>query len=355
MGTAMTRGDGDGLLRAAALFADQDHGGAGFLDRFGQAVPAEPSLAGAALSGALAARARAGEIRMSLGVGELRLAATTAGATLIACALADPSGTMSVCVRLVDAGCQPIAGACVRVSDGDHEFAVVTDGGGAAALPAAPNSAVGAGLVIRVGARTPTGPGAQPPLDAAGVPREAPAVGRMIELARSSSRDRFELAAAGGEGTGGAAVPEPIEVRGVTFLCRERRRGCDLTLLVAGLSVGSGDSAAGAFGVTFVTRGPDDRRERWIVPLALSPRGLAGSLHSTSARALEEESVDVRGARQLLASLSGELGDGDAFNETVRRSIRHADEGTAWTGLSRRLALGHARELVESTLAETRP
>lgn len=335
--------DADALLREAALFTDQDQGEAGFLERFARAVQAAPGAAAQALAGALDARARAGAARVALVPGDLRIAMTSAGGSLVVCALTEPRGGAAVSLRLADEAHAPVAGACVRVRDVGRAFAVVTDACGTAAFQGA-----GGELVIELGGRAPA---AERDSQAGGSLARpgwgAPGRGRLIALPRAPQPDQLELAAASrGAPAAAAGGLHSVEAGGVTFWGRERRSGYDLTLLVAGVSAGTGDSAVGAFGVTFVTTGLGEARDRWVVPLSPSPQGLAGSLHSTDAQELDADSVEVRGAGHLLASLGDELG------EVVRRSVRHADAETAWVGLSRRLRQGPARAAVEAALEE---
>jgi hypothetical protein len=325
------------LLAEAAVFLARDQGSPGFLDRFAEAVTDDPRLASLALDRALAARARAGRASVGLEPGDLRVETTSSGASLTACALAAADmrpGCVAATVRLVDAQRRPVAGAAVAVQTDREDRVVVTDPGGWVHL-----SEPGPALHIRVGGGE------------EGVPSVSPDAGSIIELPRirrATGIAAFELAAAHED-----AAPDPdeqarwrIEAGGVDFLCQDRKGGYDLTVLLTGVTADFAEAAVGAYAAGFLTWGRDGRPHRWVVPLAPSPLGLAGSLYSTDEDRLDRQSVEVRGAQQLMSAL------GDQLDEVVSRSVRHSDAVTAWDGLCQRLRPGRQRTVLEAALAE---
>jgi hypothetical protein len=322
------------LLAEAAVFLARDQGSPGFLDRFTEAVADDPRLASLALDRALAAQARAGQASVGLEPGDLRVEITSSGASLTACALAAAEeGCVAVGIRLVDAQRRPVAGAAVAVHTESEDRVVVTGPGGWVHL-----SQPGQALHIRVG-----GGGSEGVHSASG--------GRVIQLPRirrPAGNAAFELAAAHEDA---ARDPDDqdrwrIEAGGVDFLCLDRKGGYDLTVLLTGVTADFADAAAGAYAAGFLTWGRNGRPHRWMVPLAPSPLGLAGSLYSTDEDRLDRESVEVRGAEQLISAL------GDQLDEVVSRSIRHSDALEAWGVLCRRLRPGRRRAVLEAALAE---
>ena len=140
------------LLIAAAKFVERDPGSAGFLDRFAQAVQADPAVAARLLSQVLAARERVGNVRFTLWPGDLEVVTTSAGATLTVCALAGPGGVLAASIRVTDAARHPVSAAAFRVTIGASEDVVVTDPGGRVSI-----SGVGRSMAIVIGeARTET-------------------------------------------------------------------------------------------------------------------------------------------------------------------------------------------------------
>ena len=170
----------------------------------------------------------------------------------------------------------------------------------------------------------------------------------LIPLPRAMYWSELELAAAHAD-TGGDVAEQGqgrVETGGIEFLCRDRRGGCDLTIVVTGVTAGFADESVGVHGVGFATTGRDGGRRPWIVPLAPSPRGLTGTLYGIDEDYLHAASVSVRRAEELADGLD------DQLDEVVLRSVRHADTDTAWSGLSGRLAPGRLRTAVEAALAE---
>jgi hypothetical protein len=322
------------LLAEAAVFLVRDQGSPGFLDRFAEAVTDDPRLASLALDRALAAQARAGQASVGLEPGDLRVETTSSGASLTACALAAQEGCVAATVRLVDAQRRPVAGAAVAVHTDSEDRVVVTDPGGWVHL-----SEPGPTLHIRVG-------GSQEEVHSA-----RPGAGSVIQLPRirrATGIAALELAAAHED-----AAPDPdeqarwrIEAGGVDFLCQDRNGGYDLTVLLTGVTADFADAAVGAYAAGFLTWGRNGRPHRWVVPLAPSPLGLAGSLYSTDEDRLDRRSVEVRGAQQLMSALC------DQLDEVVSRSVRHSDAVTAWGVLCQRLIPGRPRAVLEAALAE---
>jgi hypothetical protein len=329
------------LLAEAAVFLARDQGSEGFLDRFAEAVTGDPGTASLALDRALAARARAGHAALTLEPGELRVHSTSSGASLTACALPGRDGCVDAAVRLVDAGWRPVAGAAMQVTAGGEDRVVVTDMAGWVHL-----SEPGQSLHIRLG-RFAWASEAEGRAD-----REAtaPAAGgaRVIPLPRIPRPDGLELAAAHEEAVRAADEPARWRVAagGVDFLCLARKGGYDLTVLLTGVTADFADRAVGEYAVRFVTWGRNGREHGWMVPLAPSPLGLAGSLYSTDEDRLDASSVEVGVTEQLIAAL------GDHLDDVVSRSVRHSDALTAWEVLSQRLGSGRPRVVVQAALAE---
>ena len=319
------------LLAEAAVFLARDQGSPGFLDRFTEAVGDDPRLASLALDRALAAQARAGQASVELEPGDLRVEITSSGASLTACAVAAGEGCLAVGIRLIDAQRRPVAGAAVAVHTESEDRVVVTDPAGWVHL-----SQPGPALHIQVG-------GGEGVHSASG--------GSIIELPRirrAVGNAAFELAAAHED-----AGREPdeqdrwrIEAGGVDFLCLDRKGGYDLTVLLTGVTADFADAAAGTYAAGFLTWGRNGRPHRWMVPLAPSPLGLAGSLYSTDEDRFDRESVEVGRADQLISAL------GDQLDEVVSRSVRHSDALEAWGVLCRRLRPGRERAVLEAELAE---
>jgi hypothetical protein len=328
------------LLAEAAVFLARDPGSDGFLDRFTEAVTGDPAVASLALDRALAAQVRAGRAVLRVGPGDLRVEITSSGASLTACAVPGPDGRAVVAVRLVDAGRRPVAGAALAVTTESEERVVVTDRGGWAHL-----SEPGQSLRIRVGGSgAASEAGGRTGAAAAGA---AAAGATVIPLPRIPRPDGLELAAAHEEA---APADQPARWRvaagGVDFLCLARKGGYDLTVLLTGVTSDFADGALGEYAVRFLTWGRNGREHRWMVPLAPSPLGLAGSLYSTDEDRLDAGSVEVRLAEQLIATL------GDHLDEVIGRSVRHSDALTAWDVLCQRLGPGRPRAALEAALAE---
>jgi hypothetical protein len=323
------------LLAEAAVFLACDTGSAGFLDRFATVVMGDPWLASQALDRALAARALAGHGSVRIEPGDLRVETTSSGASLTACSVTAPSGGVAVSVRLVDADRRPVAGAALQVSTGRDGRVLVTNPAGWVHLTEPGNA-----LHIQVG----------------GVPEHhddrhgigSPEGASVIRLPRLSRPEDYVLAAAheGVVHEAGEVGRWRLEAGGVEFLCLDRKGGYDLTVLLTDVTADFADRAVGAYAVRFQTWGRDGRVHRWMVPLAPSPLGLAGSLYSTDEDRLDPRSVEVRGAEQLIAVL------GDHLDDVVRRSVRHSDALTAWDVLCRRLIPGRPRTVLEKALAE---
>lgn len=318
------------LLAEAAVFLARDQGSPGFLDRFTEAVTDDPRLASLALGRALAAQARAGQASVGLEPGDLRVEITSSGASLTACGLAAGEGCVAVCIRLVDAQRRPVAGAAVAVHTESEDRVVVTDPGGWLHL-----SQPGQTLHVRVG-------GGEE------VQSASPGVASIIQLPRIRRAAGFELAAAHEDAARDADEQARwrIEAGGVDFLCLDRKGGYDLTVLLTGVTADFADAAAGAYAAGFLTWGRNGRPHRWMVPLAPSPLGLAGSLYSTDEDRLDRRSVEVGRAQQLISAL------GDQLDEVVGRSVRHSDALDAWSVLCQRLSPGRQRAVLEAALAE---
>jgi hypothetical protein len=116
--------------------------------------------------------------------------------------------------------------------------------------------------------------------------------------------------------------------------------------LLTGVTADFADAAAGAYAAGFLTWGRNGRPHRWMVPLAPSPLGLAGSLYGTDEDRIDRRSVEVRSAQQLISAL------GDQLDEVVSRSVRHSDALEAWGVLCQRLSPGRQRAVLEAALAE---
>jgi len=329
------------LLAEAAVFLARDRGRDGFLDRFAAAVTGDPRTASLALDRALAARARAGCVAFSLEPGDLRVRSTSSGASLTACALPGRAGCVAAAVRLVDAGRRPVAGAAMEVRTESEERVVVTDLGGWVHL-----SEPGQTLYISLGQLDAVGEagGRADPEPA----RSATAGASVIPLPRIPRPDGLELAAAHEEAVRAADEPARWRVAagGVDFLCLARKGGYDLTVLLTGVTADFADGALGEYAVRFQTWGRNGREHRWMVPLAPSPLGLAGSLYSTDEDRLDAGSVEVGVAEQLIATL------GDHLDEVVSRSVRHSDALNAWDVLCQRLRPDRPRAVLEAALAE---
>jgi hypothetical protein len=329
------------LLAEAAVFLARDGGCDGFLDRFAEAVTGDPRTASLALDRALAARARAGYVAFRLEPGDLRVQHTSSGASLTACALPGRAGCVAAAVRLVDAGRRPVAGAAMEVRTESEERVVVTDLGGWVHL-----SEPGQALYISLGQldAVSEADGRAEPEPA----RSAAAGASVIPLPRIPRPDGLELAAAHEEAVRAADEPARWRVAagGVDFLCLARKGGYDLTVLLTGVTADFADGALGEYAVRFLTWGRNGREHRWMVPLAPSPLGLAGSLYSTDEDRLDAGSVEVGVAEQLIATL------GDHLDEVVSRSVRHSDALTAWDVLCQRLRADRPRAVLEAALAE---
>src|SRR5580693_2973414 len=350
------------LLAEAAVFLARDRGRDGFLDRFAAAVTGDPRTASLALDRALAARARAGCVAFSLEPGDLRVRSTSSGASLTACALPGRAGCVAAAVRLVDAGRRPVAGAAMEVRTESEERVVVTDLGGWVHL-----SEPGQTLHIQLGQLGGIGQLGQAGGiggigGAGGVGRVGEARGRadpepagsaaagasVIPLPRIPRPDGLELAAAHEEAVRAADEPARWRVAagGVDFLCQARKGGYDLTVVLTGVTADFADGALGEYAVRFLTWGRNGREHRWMVPLAPSPLGLAGSLYSTDEDRLDAGSVEVGVAEHLIATL------GDHLDEVVGRSVRHSDALTAWDVLCQRLRPDRPRAVLEAALVE---
>lgn len=329
------------LLAEAAVFLARDQGAGGFIDRFAEAVTGDPAAASLALDRALAARARAGYVAFRLEPGDLLIENTSSGASMTACALPARDGCVAAALRLVDAARRPVAGAAIEVAAEGRDCVVVTDLEGWVHL-----SEPGQILQIRVGqpAAVSIAAGRADPEPA----RSAAAAASIIPLPRIPRPDGLELAAAHEEAVRAADEPARWRVAagGVDFLCLARKGGYDLTVLLTGVTADFADRALGEYAVCFLTWGRNGREHRWMVPLAPSPLGLAGSLYSTDEDRLNAESIEVGVAEQLIATL------GDHLDEVVGRSVRHSDALTAWEVLCQRLRPDRPREVLEAALAE---
>jgi hypothetical protein len=329
------------LLAEAAVFLARDQGSGGFLDRFAEAVNCDPRTASLALDRALAARARAGHVAFRLEPGDLRVESTSSGASLTACALPGRDGCVAAAVRLVDAGRRPVAGAAMEVAAESEDRVVVTDLEGWVHL-----SEPGQALHISLGKPVPVSMiGARDDPEPA---RPATAGASVIPLPRIPRPDGLELAAAHEEAVRAAdeSARWRVAAGGVDFLCLARKGGYDLTVLLTGVTADFADGALGDYAVRFLTWGRNGREHRWMVPLAPSPLGLAGSLYSTDEDRLDAESVEVGVAEQVIATL------GDHLDEVVGRSVRHSDALTAWEVLCQRLRPDRPRAVLEAALAE---
>jgi hypothetical protein len=322
------------LLVKAAVFLAEDEGSPGFLDRFTEAVNGDAALLSQALDRALTAQALAGHVSVRLEPGDLQVETTSAGASLTACAMAAPDGRVTAAVRLTDTRHRPVEGAAVQVSAQDENRTVVTNTAGWVHVDAA-----GPSLQIRVGQGQATGRGANSPDDATGV---------VIQLPRLKRGDELELAAAHDSDVAEADESGRWRVLagGVEFLCLERRGGYDLTVLVAGVTAEFARMAVGTYGASFRTHDRADWSRRWLVPLAPSPLGLAGSLYGTDEDQIDVSSVEVGSTEQLMAALGGQL------DEVIRRSVRHCDTMSVWAAVRKRLPPGQARTVLEAALAE---
>jgi hypothetical protein len=327
---AATTRNAEDLLIAAAKFVERDPGSAGFLDRFTQAVQADPAVAARLLSQVLEARERAGKVRFTLWPGDLEVITTSAGATLTACALAGPGGMLAVSVRLTDAAHHPVSAAALRVTIGEDEDVLVTDPGGRVSI-----SGTGRSMEIVVGEQ-----------ETESVPDVA-AMGVVIQLPRILRHEDLRLGAADEADTAAeeTRVPQwPIPLGNAELWGMEREGGYDLTILVQDIR-GTFAAAAGAHAVAFTTQDRDGNPHRWVVPLAPGPQAFAGTLYGTDADSIREDSVTVRDSAALLADL------GEDSDEVIRRSVMHADTGRAWLALAQRLPPGPLRESVNDALA----
>ncbi len=323
---AMTR-NAENLLIEAAKFVDRDPGSPGFLDRFTRAVPAEPALAGRVLTQVLAARKRAGLAQVTLQTGELEVVRTSSGATIIACVLDEPDGTLAASIRVTDAEGNPVSGAALGVTIGNRDDVVVTDPGGRVSV-----SGTGQELRIRIGR---AGAAASPAPDVL-----------LIPLPRRPQQTQYDLVAdeAGTAAEETTASPWPVLAGRAKFWGLERAAGYDLTITVEDIGGASG-ATAGALAVAFMTQDREGGTQRWVVPLAPGPRGLAGSLYSTNADTLVKDSVAVDDSAALLTGLGAQSG------EVIDRSVRHADTGGGWLGVAARLPTGRLRDSVQAALA----
>jgi len=321
------------LLIAAAKFVERDPGSAGFLDRFAQAVQADPAVAARLLSQVLAARERVGNVRFTLWPGDLEVVTTSAGATLTVCALAGPGGVLAASIRVTDAARHPVSAAAFRVTIGASEDVVVTDPGGRVSI-----SGVGRSMAIVIGeARTET-------------VLDVEDVGALIQLPRTLRRGGLRLAAAVDAETAETVAEEtrapqwPIPLGAAELWGMEREGGYDLTILVPGIS-GTFAAEAGAHAVAFTTQDRDGHPHRWVVPLAPTPRAFAGTLYGTDADSIRMDNVTVRDSEALLADL------GEGSDEVIGRSVLYADSGRAWLALAQRLPSGPLRDSVNNALA----
>jgi hypothetical protein len=321
----------DDLLARAAVFLADDEGEPGFLGRFIQLVDADAGLLAHALERALSARTRAGYAAVELGPGELRVETTSSGAGLTVCSVPGHEGPGSVTIRLVDGGRRPVAGAAVQVTTEAGDQLVVTNPAGWIHVGGA-----GTSMRIRVGH-------APAPADLADAGNA-----RIVRLPRRRARDGLELAAAHGEpGADADDVGQwRIEAGGVEFRCQDRDSGYDITVVVSGVSAEFANSAVGTYGIAFLTWGRGGQPHPWIVPLAPTPAGLAGSLYGIDEDDLDVCSVTLQATNRLV----GELGN--QSSEVISRSLRHADGLAAWFGLCRYLGPGQTRRMVETALAE---
>lgn len=326
----------DELLAKAAIFLALDEGSPGFLDRFTEAVSGDAHVVGWALDQALAAQTRAGHASIRLEPGELRVETTSSGASLTACAVSAQDGRIAAAVRLVDAARHPVEGAALQVNTQGKDRMVVTNPAGWVHI-----GGTGPSLHIQVGRdRTDD-------RESTGKAKTCSSVSDVVRLPRHRRRDELELAA----DTGGTPKADEtgrwrIDAGGVEFLCLERKGGYDLTVLVAGVTAEFAHLAIGTYGVSFLTQDRERRSRGWIVPLAPSPLGLAGSLYSTNEDRVDTGSLEVRTMEQLIVAL------GDQLDEVVRRSVQHSDTISAWAAVCERLTPGRSRTVLEAALAE---
>ncbi len=322
------------LLVKAAVFLAQDGGSPGFLDRFTEAVNGDARLVGQALDRALTAQALAGHASVQLEPGDLRVEMTSSGASLTACVLPAQSGGVKATVRLIDAWRRPVEGAALQVSTGDEDQTVVTNTAGWVHVGGA-----GPSLRITMG-------------QSLGLRRTAAAAASsgaaLVELPRRRSRDEHELVAAHDSDVAEADESGRwrVEAGGVEFLCLERMGGYDLTVLIAGVTAEFAHLAVGTYAVGFRTQDRAGRSRGWIVPLAPSPLGLAGSLYSTDEDRIDADSINVRNTEQLLVAL------GDQHDEVVGRSVRHSDTMSAWAAVCQRLPPGRSQDVLKAALAK---
>lgn len=322
----------DDLLTQAAVFLANDEGAPGFLDRFSQLADADASLLARALERALSAQTRAGYATIELGPGELRVNTTSSGAGLTVCSVPGQPGRVCTAIRLVDGARRPVEGAVVRVTTDNEDHFVVTNTAGWVHV-----GGTGSNVRIRVG----TAPGRlgdhSDPADAA-----------MVRLPRRRTRDGLELAAAHDEAPADADDADRwrIEAGGVEFRCQDRDDGYDITVVVSGVTAEFANSAVGTYGVGFMTWSQHGRPHPWIVPLAPTPLGLAGSLYGIDEDGLDLCSVIV----QTTDRLAGE--QGNESGEVIRRSVRHADGLVGWLGVCGYLGAGQPRRMVEAALAD---
>jgi len=196
--------------------------------------------------------------------------------------------------------------------------------------------------------------------NATGISGDQGARPRLIALPSALRREAFDLAAADRSDIASQPGTKPsrlkadaaadpgqwlIEAGGVTFGCTERQGGYDITAVVAGVPSSFAAEPAGRHGVGFITWARNQGPNHWIVLLAPSPLGLAGSLYGIHEDSLDPESVAVGAAEELIGRV------GDQLGEAVGRSVGHADATTGWEALSRRMAPGPPRSAVEAALA----
>ena len=324
------------LLVKAAISLAQDGGSPGFLDRFTEAVNGDARLVGQALDRALTAQALAGHASIQLEPGDLRVEMTSSGASLTACVLPAPGGRVKAAMRLIDARRRPVEGAALQVNTRDEDQTVVTNTAGWAHVGGA-----GPSLSITVG-QSRTGVGGNMVAAAAAYP--AP----LVALPRRRSQNEYVLVAAhdGDVTEADESGRWRVEAGGVEFLCLERKGGYDLTVLIAGVTAEFAHVAIGTYGVGFRTQNRAGRSRGWIVPLAPSPLGLAGSLYGTDEDRIDVGSVDVRSIEQLLAAL------GDQLDKVVGRSVRHSDTTSAWAAVCQRLPPGRSHDVLKAALAK---
>lgn len=319
------------LLVRTAIFLARDEGSAGFLDRCCEAVHGDARLVSQALDQAMTAQALAGYASIQIEPGDLLVQTTSSGASLTACAVPGPEGCVSATVRLVDASRRPVEGAALQVRSQGQDQLVVTNTAGWVHIGGA-----GPSISISVG-RT----------GAAGHAESPDAPTGMISLPRPA-RNGYTLAALTATHTSEADQADRwrVVVRGVEFMCQERKGGYDLTVLVTGVGGEFAESALGTHSVSFRTQDQARQSRDWIVPLAPSPLGLAGSLYGTCEDYLDADSVTVSDTEQLIMIF------GDRLEEAVSRSVRHSDTVSAWTAVHERLAPGRPRKLLKVALVK---